>query len=120
MPTPKLTSGSFCTGIGTAELGWGPLGIEPIWFSEIEPFANEVLATHYPNVKNVGDMTKVNSDELKRPDIVCAGTPCQSFSIAGLRGGLDDARGNLAIRFVEHVGKIRPKRLVWELSLIHI
>jgi DNA-cytosine methyltransferase len=110
----KLTCGSFCSGIASAEVAWYPLGIEPLWFSEIDAFASALLAARFSGIPNMGDITKVNPDELQRPDVICAGTPCQSFSIAGLRGGLDDARGNLAIIFLDLVNKIRPRFFVWE------
>jgi DNA (cytosine-5)-methyltransferase 1 len=108
------TFGTFCSGIGAPEVAWGELGWKPIWSSEIEPFCCELIKQKFPDVPNRGDMTKVDPNELERPDVVCAGTPCQSFSVGGLRGGLDDERGNLALRFVELVGAIRPRRMVWE------
>jgi DNA (cytosine-5)-methyltransferase 1 len=109
-----LRFGTFCSGIGAPECAWRGLGWQPAWCSEIDPFASAVLAHHFPNVPNHGDMTKLQGGDLERVDLVCAGTPCQSFSVAGQRGGMDDPRGNLALRFSEHVGVIRPKQLVWE------
>jgi DNA (cytosine-5)-methyltransferase 1 len=111
-----LRFGTFCSGIGAPEAAWSQLGWQPQFFSEIEPFPCAVLARHFPGVQNLGDMTKITDETLSRHsvDVVCAGTPCQSFSVAGLRGGMDDARGNLAFRYVELLGSLRPTRMVWE------
>ena len=78
-------------------MAWHPLGWEPAFFSEIEPFPCAVLKHHYPNAPNLGDMTKFREWPLEPVDLVCAGTPCQSFSVAGLRKGLADPRGNLTL-----------------------
>jgi DNA-cytosine methyltransferase len=112
----NLTFASFCSGIGAPEKAWTPLGWRPLFFSEIEPFPCAVLAYHYPDVPNLGDMTKITDEQIKdfRPDVVVAGTPCQSFSVAGLRGGMDDPRGNLALVFLRLVDRLRPKWVVWE------
>jgi len=97
--------GSVCSGIEAASAAWHPLGWEAAWFSEIEPFPCAVLAHHYPEVPNHGDMTKlpqlIRSGEVEAPDLFCGGTPCQAFSVAGLRRSLDDARGNLSLTFCE-------------------
>ena len=97
--------GSVCSGIEAASVAWRPLGWEAAWLSEIEPFPCAVLAHHYPDVPNLGDMTalpeRIASGEVEAPDIFCGGTPCQAFSVAGLRQSLDDARGNLTLKFVE-------------------
>lgn len=80
--------GSICSGIEAASVAFGPLNWEPVWFSEIEPFPCAVLKHHYPRVPNLGDMTKIMGSEVfknEKVDIICGGTPCQSFSIAGLR-----------------------------------
>jgi DNA (cytosine-5)-methyltransferase 1 len=96
--------GSVCSGIEAASVAWHPLGWEAAWLSEIEPFPSAVLAHHYPNVPNLGDMTalpdRILSGEIEAPDLFCGGTPCQAFSVAGLRNSLDDARGNLSLTFV--------------------
>jgi DNA (cytosine-5)-methyltransferase 1 len=80
------------------------LGWKAAWLSEIEPFPSAVLAHHYPEVPNLGDMTtlpeRILSGEVEAPDVFCGGTPCQAFSVAGLRNSLDDARGNLSLTFV--------------------
>ena len=91
------------------------MGWNPIAFSEIEKFPSQVLAHHYPNVPNLGDMTKYKEWILSEPiDILVGGTPCQSFSVAGLRKGLDDPRGNLALTYVGILDKFRPKWCIWE------
>ncbi len=108
---------SICSGIEAATVAWHPLGWQPIGFSEIEAFPSAVLQHHYPTVPNFGDMTKFNewtTGTEFRPDIIVGGTPCQAFSIAGLRGGLDDDRGNLALKYVEIVARYRPRWIIWE------
>jgi DNA (cytosine-5)-methyltransferase 1 len=119
--------GSVCSGIEAASVAWGPLGWEAAWLSEIEPFPSAVLAHHYPSVPNLGDMTtlpeRILSGEVEAPDVFCGGTPCQAFSVAGLRNSLDDARGNLSLTFVgianaiDHVRSVRsasPAIVFWE------
>ena len=108
--------GTFCSGIGAPECAWVPLGFQPQFVSEIEPFPCAVLAHHHPDVPNLGDMTKITDEQISRfnVDVVCAGTPCQSFSVAGLRKGMADPRGNLALVFLRLVDRLRPRWLVWE------
>lgn len=91
---------SVCSGIEAASVAFGPLGWEVVAFSEIEKFPSALLAHRYPEVPNLGDFTTINTATLGRIDILCGGPPCQAFSIAGLRGGLNDARGNLTLSFV--------------------
>jgi DNA (cytosine-5)-methyltransferase 1 len=107
---------SVCSGIETATVAWHDLGWNPLGFSEIEKFPSKVLAHHYPNVPNLGDMTKYKEWNFgtNRLDLLVGGTPCQSFSVAGLRKGLDDPRGNLALTYVGILDKFRPKWCVWE------
>ena len=105
---------SVCSGIEAASVAWRPLGWSPVAFSEIEPFPCAVLAHHYPNVPNWGDMTKFNDWPDATVDLLCGGTPCQSFSVAGLRKGLDDPRGSLMLTFGAIAAKYRPRWLVWE------
>jgi DNA (cytosine-5)-methyltransferase 1 len=105
---------SVCSGIEAASVAWNPLGWEAAAFSEIEPFPSAVLAHHYPHVPNWGDMTKYESWPHEPIDLLCGGTPCQSFSVAGLRKGLDDPRGNLMLTFGAIAAKYRPRWLVWE------
>ena len=109
--------GSVCSGIEAATSAWHSLGWTPQWFSEIEPFPSAVLAHHYPNVPNFGDMTNFKNwtlDDSTAIDVLVGGTPCQSFSVAGLRKGLDDPRGNLMLTYLAIARKYRPKWLVWE------
>jgi len=106
--------GSVCSGIEAATAAWHPLGWQASFFSEIEPFPRAVLAHHYPHVPLHGDFTTIKGDEYEPIDLLVGGTPCQSFSVAGLRGGLDDDRGNLALEFLRLADRTRPKWLVWE------
>lgn len=105
---------SVCSGIEAASCAWHPLEFEPVAFSEIEPFPCSVLKHHYPDVPNFGDMTKYQEWPDANIDLLVGGTPCQSFSIAGLRAGLDDPRGNLMLTYLAIAGKYRPRWLVWE------
>jgi DNA (cytosine-5)-methyltransferase 1 len=107
---------SLFSGIEAASVAWKPLGWEPIGFSEIEPFPSAVLKHHFPNTPNYGDITKWKEWGLVpgTVDLVCAGSPCQAFSIAGLRKGLDDPRGNLALVTLGLVEFLQPKWFIWE------
>jgi DNA (cytosine-5)-methyltransferase 1 len=107
---------SVCSGIEAASVAWEPLGWAPVAFAEIEKFPSKVLAHHYPGVPNLGDMTKFREWDIERGavDVLVGGTPCQSFSVAGLRKGLDDPRGNLALTFVAMVDHYRPEWVIWE------
>lgn len=107
---------SVCSGIEAATTAWHPLGWEPVGFSEIEPFPSQVLAHHYPNIKNYGDMTKHEEWDIKPGsiDLLVGGTPCQSFSVAGLRQGLKDPRGNLSLTYLAIAARLRPRWIVWE------
>jgi len=107
---------SVCDGIGAAHVAWKPLGWQCSWTSEIEPFPAAVVEHHF-GFANVGDMTKITEEMLHEHgpvDLLVGGTPCQSFSVAGLRGGLADPRGNLALRFVQLAAVMQPKWIVWE------
>ncbi len=108
--------GSVCSGIEAASAAWHPLGWRAAWLAEIEPFPCAVLAHHYPDVPNLGDMTtiadRIRSGEVEAPDVFCGGTPCQAFSVAGLRKSLDDARGNLSLTFCEIANEIDSVRSV--------
>ena len=107
--------GSVCSGVEAATVAWHPLGWEPRWFSEIEKFPSEVLQHHYPDVPNLGDMTKFKEWPSDRSiDLLVGGTPCQSFSVAGLRKGLDDPRGNLMLTYLAIAAQYQPQWLVWE------
>jgi DNA (cytosine-5)-methyltransferase 1 len=105
--------GSVCSGIGAAELAWSRIGWRCAWSAEIDPFPSRVLAQRFPGVPNLGDFTKIGSD-VGAVDVLVGGTPCQSFSSAGGRAGLDDPRGNLAIEFVRLARRVRARWIVWE------
>ena len=122
-----ITYGSICSGIDAATTAWHPLGMDAMWYSEIEPFPSAVLNYHYPNTPNLGDMIKLSVEVLRgkimTPDILVGGTPCQAFSVAGMREGLADPRGRLTIKYVEladAVDYVRVHRgdpasiIVWE------
>lgn len=110
----KLRFGSVCSGIEAASVAWNPLGWEAAWFAEIEPFPCAVLAYRFPDVPNFGDMTtlpqRILDGEIEAPDLLCGGTPCQAFSVAGKRRSLDDARGNLSLVFCQIADAIHSAR----------
>lgn len=119
--------GSVCSGIEAASVAWQPFGWRAAWLSEIEAFPSAVLAHHYPQTPNLGDMTvlpeQILSGEIEAPDVLVGGTPCQAFSVAGNRLSLDDARGNLSLIFCEIANAIddvrrrngkQPAIIVWE------
>ncbi|MGG5982141.1 Dam family site-specific DNA-(adenine-N6)-methyltransferase [Salmonella enterica] len=119
--------GSVCSGIEAASVAWESLEWQPAWFAEIEAFPSAVLAHHWPHITNLGDMTKiaaaVRAGDIEAPDVLVGGTPCQAFSIAGLRNGLEDERGQLTLSYVELANAIDDKRrergekeaiIVWE------
>lgn len=119
------TYGSVCSGIESASCAWHPLGFRAEWFAEIEPFPSAVLAHRWPAVPNLGDMTKlarqVLAGTIAAPEVLVGGTPCQAFSVVGMRAGLDDPRGQLTIKYVEladAVDHVRPAGdeciVVWE------
>ena len=107
---------SVCSGVEAATVAWHKLGWNPVAFSEIEKFPSEVLAHHYPGVPNLGDMSNYKEWNFgeKTIDLLVGGTPCQSFSVAGLRKGLEDPRGNLALIYVGILDKFKPKWFIWE------
>jgi DNA (cytosine-5)-methyltransferase 1 len=121
------TVGSVCSGIEAASVAWGRLGFKFEWFSEIAAFPSKVLAEKYPHIPNLGDMTYIpallNKGKIPTPDVLCGGTPCQAFSFAGWKQGLDDERGNLTLSFVDIVnkndeirtaGNLTPSIVFWE------
>lgn len=125
--TGAIRYGSVCSGVEAASLAWEPLGWQPAWFAEIEPFPAAVLAHRWPHVVNHGDMTRITdgilAGDIEAPDVLVGGTPCQAFSVAGLRGSLSDARGNLTLEFVrifDAIDAVRrrggksPAVAVWE------
>ena len=111
----KLRFGSVCSGIEAASVAWGTLGFEAAWFAEIEQFPCAVLRHHYPTVPNEGDLRfmalKVALGDIEAPDLLVGGTPCQSFSIAGMRKGLSDARGQLTLNYVQLANEIDKARI---------
>ena len=109
-----MTYLSVCSGIEAASVAWKALGWKAIGFSEIEPFPCELLKQKYPNVKNYGDMTKYENWDIGQFDVLVGGTPCQSFSIAGKRGGTNDIRGRLMYSYLGIVEKYKPRWVVWE------
>ena len=119
--------GSVCSGIEAATVAWHPLGLRAAWYAEIEPFPSAVLAHHYPDTPNLGDMTRlagqVLAGKIAAPAVLVGGTPCQAFSVAGMREGLADPRGALTIKYVEladAIDHVRARRgdpesvIVWE------
>lgn len=118
-----ISFGSVASGIEAASVAWQSLGWRAAWFSEIAPFPCAVLAHHYPTVPNLGDMkhltTLIATGLIQAPDVLCGGTPCQAFSVAGLRQSLADDRGNLSLVFCEIANAIddvrkSPAVIVWE------
>ncbi len=106
--------GSVCSGIEAASVAWHPLGWRASFLSEIEAFPRAVLSHRYPETPLHGDFTTIRSGEYAPIDLLVGGTPCQSFSVAGLRGGLADERGNLALEYLRLAQRLRPRWLVWE------
>jgi DNA (cytosine-5)-methyltransferase 1 len=107
--------GSVCSGIEAATVAWHPIGWKAAWYSEIEKFPSAVLANRYPNTPNLGDMTRLHDNPGRTPiELLVGGTPCQSFSVAGLRAGMADPRGNLALVFLKLADVARPRWIVWE------
>ena len=106
---------SVCSGIEAATVAWKPLGFSATAFAEIEPFPCELLRQKYPEVKNYGDITKYREwPDMGAVEVVVGGTPCQSFSVAGKRGGINDIRGQLMFAYLGIVEKYRPTWTVWE------
>ena len=116
-----MTLGSLFDGIGGWLLAARHAGVTPIWASEIEPFPCSVTARHFPDVKQLGDITQIDPDTLTPVDIICAGSPCQDLSIAGKRKGLNGERSGLFRTAVDLVRRMRertagkyPRFFVWE------
>ena len=119
--------GSVCSGIDAASVAFNRIGMGAAWFSEIADFPSSVLKHHYPQVTNIGDMMLlpdlIRNESIMSPDVLCGGTPCNSFSLAGLRGGLSDSRGNLTMGFIQIADAIddmreqngrQPSVILWE------
>ena len=105
---------TVCSGIGAPEVAWRELWGPPVLTSEIEKFPSAVLKHHMPDVPNYGDMTKYKEWPDHELELICGGTPCQSFSIAGLRKGMDDPRGNLTLAFLGILARYNPRWFVFE------
>lgn len=105
---------SVCSGIEAATVAWHPLGWEPAAFSEIEAFPRAVLTHHYPTVPLHGDFTTIEGHEYGAIDVLVGGTPCQDFSVAGLRAGIAGDRGNLTLEFLRLAARTKPRWIVWE------
>ena len=125
--TDKLTFGSVCSGIEASQLAFKPFGFEQLWSSEIADFPSKVLKHHFPSIPNVGDMLNlpklILEEKIQAPDLLCGGTPCQAFSLAGWQNGLTDERGQLTMTFIEianAIDKVREKEnkgrsiVLWE------
>ena len=106
---------SVCSGVGTDHVAWAGLGFECVGFAEIEPFPSAILTHRFPSIPNFGDFTKIELEMLDgKPDVLVGGTPCQSFSVAGQRAGLDDPRGNLTLEFARLARRLGVTWIVWE------
>ena len=106
---------SVCSGVEAATVAWHPMGWDPIGYAEIETFPSAVLSHHYPNVPNLGDITKYKEWNTNGTvELLVGGTPCQAFSVAGLRKGLEDPRGNLTLVYTGILDRFKPKWFVWE------
>jgi DNA (cytosine-5)-methyltransferase 1 len=103
-----------CTGLSAATLAWHPLGWRPVVFCEVDRFPCLVLAHHYPDVPNHGDFTTLRGNEYGAADVLVGGTPCQDFSVTGLRAGMDGKRGQLTIEYAALAHRARTKWMVWE------
>jgi len=125
--TDKLTFGSVCSGIEASQLAFNSFGFEQLWSSEIADFPSKVLEYHYPLIPNIGDMLKlpklILEEKIDAPDLLCGGTPCQAFSLAGWQNGLSDERGQLTMTFIDianAIDKVREKKnkarsiVLWE------
>lgn len=104
---------SVCSGIEAATVA-APEGWHAAAFAEVDPFPSAVLTHRFPAVPNLGDFTKIEAHHVGAIDLLVGGTPCQSFSIAGQRLGLDDPRGNLTLEYLALAGRLRPRWIVWE------
>ena len=116
--TPAIVSplrfGSVCSGIEAASVAWNPLGWRPSFLSEVAAFPRAVLQHHFQDVPLHGDFTTIQAGQYEPIDLLVGGTPCQSFSVAGLRGGMADARGNLALEYLRLAKRLRPRWVLWE------
>jgi DNA (cytosine-5)-methyltransferase 1 len=114
---PNMRYGSVCSGIEAASVAWEPLGWRPVWFSEINEFCSNVLKNRWPTVPNLGSLTTLRkNDTFKKEgiDLLVGGTPCQEFSLAGHRNGLESEKGNLTLEYINCIKDKRPTWFVWE------
>lgn len=115
MTNKIITYGSVCSGIEAATFVLNPLGLKPLWLSEIAEFPKKFLAHTYPSIKNLGDMNDIpqmiKQDLIESPDLLCGGTPCQAFSLAGWKNGLNDDRGQLTLKYIDILNAMDAKRL---------
>lgn len=114
-----MNFGSVCSGIEAASVAFNPLGWKAVWFSEIEKFPSALLKERFPDIPNLGDIRKlpnlIKTGAIEAPEFFCGGTPCQAFSVAGLRKSLNDDRGNLSLTFCEIADEIQTVRLIQHL-----
>lgn len=110
----NLTFASVCTGIAGFDLGFEQAGMRPLWACDSDEACRDVLRLRFPNLPLYHDMCDLNASAIERPDVMAGGTPCQGFSLAGLRQSLSDDRSNLCLAFVKLVYEIRPAIIVWE------
>lgn len=110
-----MTYGSVCSGIEAASFVLEPLGIKPLWLSEIADFPKRFLATKYAHIPNLGDMNDIPQliadGKVETPDLLCGGTPCQAFSLAGWKNGLNDDRGQLTLKYIDILNAIDKRRM---------
>lgn len=115
-----MTYASVCSGIEAATAAWHHIGWKPVWFAEIDPFCKSYLKHHYPEVPNLGEISGIRPHWMRRSgiptnfDVLVGGTPCQAFSVAGKRKGMDDERGQLTLEYIRIARAFRPSWLVWE------
>jgi DNA (cytosine-5)-methyltransferase 1 len=111
----SLRYATVCSGVEAVSLGWEPLGMAPVFFSEVERFPSAVLAHHWSEVPNLGNMLDIKGEDWRgKLDILWGSTPCQAFSLAGKRESLDDARGLLTLKFCDLANEIDPPFVCWE------
>ena len=101
--------GSVCSGIEAATVAWETMGWKASFFSEIEKFPRAVLGARYPEVPLHGDFTTIKGGDYEPIELLVGGTPCQSFSVAGLRKGMEDERGNLALEYLRLTKRLGPR-----------
>jgi DNA (cytosine-5)-methyltransferase 1 len=114
MEVNSIRYGSVCSGIEGASMAWSHLNWKPMWFAEIDKHCSSLLAQKYPHVPNFGDMETIRRGTAEPIDLLVGGTPCQSFSVNGLRKGMDDDRGNLARTYARIVEDFEPRWAIWE------